>query len=209
VLDDPAVDHAGVSHGPTHHEAVRDRPGAIGEAHGACFLEQRHLGEVAAGAALGDGTIGIDLDALLEARAPRDKLDHRRIIDRRQGVGQAGEAGDAARGRGDRAARKRLLVLCTRLAELHAHVDQPRRQTGARRVDHHGIVRRRLAFEPARPEVDDPAVLDQKPAAGIQAARRVQQARAADERAPDHAAARSFRVITSRQAMRTATPSST
>ena len=99
---------------------------AVGEAHGAGLAKQGHFRQLLAGAALGDRAIGVDLDPLLLARAPRDELDHRRIVDRRLGVGQAGEAGHAARRRRLGAALEGLLVLGAGLAEQDAHVDQPR-----------------------------------------------------------------------------------
>ena len=60
-----------------------------------------------------------------------------------------------------------------------------------------------------RADIGDPPVLDHHAAARVQAARRIEQARADDRLALAHAAARSSRVSVSRQAMRTATPSST
>ena len=93
------------------------------------------------------------------------------------------------------------------LAQLHPHVDQPRRQTRAAAIDDLGVLRRRGVQ--VRAEVGDQLALDHHAAGRFQTARRIQQADADDGSALAHAAARSSRVSVSRQAMRTATPSST
>ena len=180
---------------------------AVGEADRAGLLEQRELGHVPAGATPCDRAVGIDLGAFELTRATRDELDHGRVVDRRHGIGQAGETGHPARRRGRRAARVGLLVLGARLAQLDAHVDQPRRQARAARVDHDGVLERRGVQ--VRTDVGDAPALDHHAAARIQAACRIEQARADDRLAFHHAAARSSLVSVSRQAMRTATPSST
>ena len=207
MLDDQAAERAGVCHGPAHHQTVGDGAVAVGEADRARFLEQGELGHAHAGAAARDRTVGIDLGALQLPGPARDELDHRRIVDRRHRVGQARKAGHAARRRRRGAAGIGLLVLGAGLAQLHAHVDQPRRQARAAAIDDLGIFRRRPVQ--VRAEVGDQLALDHQPAGRVQVARRIQQADADDCPARAHAAARSSRVSVSRQAMRTATPSST
>ena len=93
------------------------------------------------------------------------------------------------------------------LAELHPQVDQPGRKAGAAAVDDFRI--RDIRSAQLRAKVGDPPVLDHEAALRIQPARGIEQAHADDRAARAHAAARSSRVSVSRQAMRTATPSST
>src|SRR3546814_11311008 len=83
--------------------------------------------------------------------------------------------GDAARCSSASSAVHGLLVLLARLADLHAHVDQARRQAGAAAVDPlHAL---RLAFlEEVRPEVGELAVFGQPTARRVPAPRRIPQA---------------------------------
>ena len=208
ILDDAAAERAHISHRPAHHQAVGDGAMAIGEADGTRLAKERHFGELLAGAALGDGAVGVDLDPLLLPCASCDELDHRRVVDRRLGVGQAGKAGDPARRRRLGAALERLLVLGTRLAEQHAHVDQPGCETKPVGIDDLGIdagaVDRKMLAEAC-----DLAAGDQKIADLIEPGCRIEQPCPLDQDQPAHAAAFRLRVSVSRQAMRTATPSST
>ncbi len=75
-------------------------------------------------------------------------------------------------------------------------------------VDHQRVLGRAVGEQPGT-EIGDPLVFDQEAARRIEPARRIEQTGADDRGPPGHAAARSSRVRTSRQAMRTATPSST
>ena len=68
----------------------------------------------------------------------------RRRVDRRLGVGHAGDRREAAGQRGGGAGLDRLVLLAARLAQLRVHVDQARRDDLARGVDH-VLVRRAVA----------------------------------------------------------------
>ena len=132
-----------------------------------------------------------------------------RLVDRRVGVGQRHHGRDAAGGRGGAAALDRLLMLGAGLAQLDAHVDKARREARRRRAS--------MISAPSRADVaadaGDPVVLDQQVAGLVEAARRVDQPRVADEeRTHVHGSGGLLprsRVSISRQAMRTATPIST
>src|SRR3546814_16891858 len=83
--------------------------------------------------------------------------------------------GDAARCSSASSAVHGLLVLLARLADLHAHVDQARRQAGAAAAAPlHAL---RLAFlEAVRPAVGALAVFGEQTARRVEAARRTQKA---------------------------------
>jgi hypothetical protein len=68
--------------------------------------------------------------------APREHLDQPRLVERRIGVGRAGERGHPARDRRAHLAFERGLVLEAGLAQARREVDQPRRGDEALRVDH-------------------------------------------------------------------------
>ena len=160
VLHDQRIEAGGVGQGTPHHPGVGERLVAVGEGDGAGRLEQADLGQLPALQPLGHGGVGVDLAELHLPRAAGQELDHRRLVDRRVGVGQDRHAGDAAGGRGRRAAVDPLLVLGAGLAELHPHVDQARRQAQALGVDHLGTARRQR-HRHARADLGDPAADDQ------------------------------------------------
>src|SRR3546814_11445381 len=113
----------------------------------------------------------------------------------------------------------RSLVRLPGLAELHAHVDQARRQAGAAAVDALHAFRHAL-LEKVGAEIGDPAVLGEQGAGRVEAAGRVEQAgvhvggAVLRRRESAHWAACScwlrarcrLWLRVSRQAMRTATP---
>ena len=208
ILYDTPTKCAHIGHGAAHHQAVCNRTMTIGKTDGARLAKKRHFRKLLTGATLGNSAVRVNLDPLLLPGAPRNELDHRRIVDRRLGVGQAGKAGDAAGRSRLGAALEGFLVLGAGLAEQYAHVDQPRREAETfgfddLRVDAGAVDREMFA------EASDPAAGDQEITDLIQAFCRVEQARPLDQDQPAHAAAFRFRVSMSRQAMRTATPSST
>src|SRR3546814_19644344 len=100
---------------------------------------------------------------------------------------------DAARCSSASSAVHGLLVLLARLADLHAHVDQARRQAGAAAVDPlHAL---RLAFlEEVRPAVGDLAVFGEHTARRVEAARRIPQAGRRAERRGGEEGSRTLRL---------------
>jgi len=209
VLDDERIEQGRVGQGPAQHARVGDRPLAIGEGHRTGRLQQAQLGQLQAVQALGHGRHRVDLDELHLPRPARHELDHRRIVDRRVGIGHQREAGDPAGGGRHRAAVDPLLVLGPGLAQLGAHVDQPRRQAEPAGVDHLGTVRHRHAGDP-RPHLGDAPADGQEAARPVLPARRVEQPRTRDqERAAQACGSRRCWVRTSSTAIRTARPIST
>ena len=173
MLQDERPEAARIAERAAHHPRIGHRPQSVGEAERPRLLEQPHLGQVLAAAAARDRAVGEDLDQLHLARPPRDELDHGDIVDHRIGVRQAHQRGDAARRGGTAAALDGLLVLFARLAQLHAHVDEARRQAAPAAVDRlHALGR--TADEQARADIDDPLAFDEQsprrvqPGAGIQ-----------------------------------------
>ena len=106
------------------------------------------------------------------------------------------------------AALEGFLVLGAGLAERHAHVDQPRRKAEAVGLDDLGIdtgaIDRKMLAEPG-----NLAAGDQEIALLVEPFGGVEKPSPFDQDQPAHAAAFRSRVSMSRQAMRTATPSST
>ena len=95
----------------------------------------RHLGEPLAFELRGERAHRIDAGEVQAGRAPREHLDQPRLVERRIGVGRAGEAGDAAGDRGEHLRLERRLVLEARLAQPRGEVDEPRRDDEAGGVD--------------------------------------------------------------------------
>ena len=92
------------------------------------------------------------------ARAVLQHLDQARLVERRIGVGRAGEARDAAGARRVHLRLERRAVLEPRLAQAHRDVDQPRRDDEAARVDDAvrvpAVRRRADRRDPARRDVE-------------------------------------------------------
>ena len=137
VLQHQEIEAAGIGQHPAHHERVGDRLDAIRKAEGAIGREQAHLGQLTALQPFGRCGVGVDLGELDLARPAGEELDDRDVVDRRVGVGQGDHRRDPARRRGAPAALDQFHVLGTRLAQLHAHVDEPRRQ--AQPLRHHRL----------------------------------------------------------------------
>ncbi len=95
-----------------------------------------------------------------------------------------------------------------RLAKQNAHIDEARRKALTAGI-HNFDVMPKLDIANMRSEIGDPPAFDHHIARPVQAARRIEKTRVFDEEPICHAAALNPSVSTSRQAMRTATPSST
>ena len=209
VLHDQRIETGSVGQGTAHHPGIGERPLAVGKGNRTRRLEQADLGQLPAFQTLGDGGVGVDLALLHLPRPAGQELDHCRVVDRRVGVGQDRHAGDPAGGRGRHAAVDPLLVLGAGLAELHAHVDQARRQAQALGVDHLGTAGRQR-HRHARADLGDPAADDQHAPSPVEPGCGVEQARVDDHDGPAHAApTRRCWVKRSSTAIRTATPIST
>ena len=131
------------------------------------------------------------------ARTPAQHVHQPRLVERRIGVGRAGEARHAARDRGLHLRLERRLVLLARLAQPRREIDQPGRDDPPRGIE------RALGRRGARRRVErgDAAPIDQDVARRIAPARGVDQACGRD--AQRHAEAPATMLIT---AMRTAMP---
>ena len=91
------------------------------------------------------------------AGAPQDEVDHRRLVDRRAGVGPRHDRGDAARRRGRAGGGDRLAMLGARLADEGAHVDEAGRDDIAGAIDDPRVGRRRIRGDRAAKPGDEPA----------------------------------------------------
>ena len=117
--------HLGVEHGRV----------GLAEGDAAGLGEFGHLGQALAGEVDGERADRIDVGELGQARAVLEHFDQARLVERRVGVGRAGEAGDAA-GRGGRHFRfERGLVFEARLAQPRRKVDQAGADDAAGGVD--------------------------------------------------------------------------
>ena len=149
--------------------------GAVGEGDRAGLGQQADLGDLAPLEALGQRRRGKDADLRVVARAPQDEVDHRRVVDRRVGVGPHDEARDAAGGRGGAGAGDRLAMLGPRLADEDAHVDEARRDHVAPAVDDPRLVRKLVARHRRADPGDDP-VHGEEPAARFRLALGIDEA---------------------------------
>ena len=87
TVHDQRVEIARVGHRAAHGLRFGDRAAPVGEGDRAGLGEQADLGDLAALEALGQRRRRKDADLRVVARAPQDEVDHRRIVDRRMGVG--------------------------------------------------------------------------------------------------------------------------
>ena len=145
VDDDGKVEHRGVLERAAHEHAVRDGLAVVGDGDDALGLHRADLGELDALEALRDGADREDAD---ERRSPGCAGRRTRPSARRRATGMRvrhrADGREAARGRGARAGRDRLLVLEARLAEVRVQVDEARRDDEARGVDDLGPLRRAI-----------------------------------------------------------------
>ena len=140
VLDHELVEAAGIGQHAPHDQRVGDRLDPVGKADRAVRRQQPDLGQLAPLQPLGRGGIGVDLGELHLARAPRQELDDRDVVDRRLGIRQRHHRRDPAGRRRLAAALDQLHVLGAGLAQLHAHIDEARREAQPGEIDDLGIV---------------------------------------------------------------------
>ncbi len=179
------VEGADVAERPAHDLGVGHRLQPVGEGERPALGQQAHLHEIAAFQPLGHRGIAIDLGQARLPGAPRDEFDRGDIVDDRVGVGEAHHAGDSARGRGTGTAGDGLHMLLAGLAQLHAHVHEPRRQAMARALHHLGLVRQAFAIDPGA-DLDDAPVDGEEAARLVAAGRRIDQPGIhQDQRAPN------------------------
>src|SRR6516225_10137000 len=126
MAEDGLVEHLAVFHRAPHDLGADDRRAVVGEGDGAAFDESADLGEFLAVSALGDGADGKDVGVAGAFGLQIDELRRRLAVQRRLGVGHAGDGRDAAGQRRRRAGADRLVLLAARFAQVDVHVDQPR-----------------------------------------------------------------------------------
>jgi len=166
-----------------HDAELHDRHPVVGERHGSRGAERREIGQ------------GLAREALGHSRDRQDSRQPRRLGTRDHptgdlgvvvdgiGVGHCRDGGEPTRHRSGGPARDRLFVLAARLAEVHVHVDQARRDPEPGRVYFATRLRRRIGRH-----ADDLAAIDQYVCDRIQIACRIEHATSADDQI-DHAAA--------------------
>ena len=174
MLDHQLVEAAGIGQHAPHHQRVGHRLDPIGEAERAIRREEAHLGQFAALQPLRRRRVGVDLSEPRLARPPREKLHDRDIVDRRLGVGQCHHRRDAARRGGMAGALDRLHVLGAGLAQLHAHIDEPRRQAQPAGIDDLDVVGK-TRFGEAGADRRDLVAVDQQIARRIEPAFRINE----------------------------------
>ena len=114
----------------------------------------------------------MDVDDRGVAGAPQHEVHHRRLVDRRIGIGLAHDGGDAA-GRGRLArGREGLAIFRTGFADERTQVDQSRRDDLVAAVDDLGAFRHAGRADPTL-AVADEAVGDQQITDEIEVARRI------------------------------------
>lgn len=123
MLDEERVEHGRVLHGPQADAGLGDAVAVVGDGDRAGAEHQADLGEFLAGAGLGDRADGVDL-AGGGAGLAADEFDLGVGVEGRDGVGHAGDGGEAARDRGRAAGLDGLAFLLAGLAEVDVHVDQ-------------------------------------------------------------------------------------
>jgi hypothetical protein len=203
------VEHPAVLEDPPHQLGVGDRGAVVAEGDRPGLDELADLGELLALAVLacaGDDehVAGIGPRGLL-----MDELDRRLRVDRRLGVGDAGDAREPAGQGGPGAGLDRLVFLAARLPEVDVHVDQPRRDDQPAGVDRLVDPADRLGAGAA--DGDHLAVADEHVVDPVDPLRRIDHPAAADHEArhqedpPGRAAARGPQVSQSTP-IRTARP---
>ena len=134
------AEHLAVIHGATHHAGVLHAFAVVGERHGAVGNHVTHLGDDLALQAVRHGACRVHAALAHLGGAALHVFDHGAIVGHRVGVGHGAHAGEAAMGRGARAAGDVFLVLETGFAQMHVHVDKARYQHLARQIDLFGAL---------------------------------------------------------------------
>ena len=135
MMDDESIEIARILHHPAQDPGIANGPRAIAESDGARLLQQADLGDFRALEARRQGRRRKHPHAAGIARAAQEKIDDRRLVDRRIGIGPGKDRRDAACRRRQSRGRDRLAVLGTRLADEGPHVDEARRHAIAAAID--------------------------------------------------------------------------
>ena len=149
------VEHLAVFECPAHQLGVVDRGAIVAEGHGAGLHELANFGQFLAFAILADAGHDEHVALIGPGGQMLDELDRGLGVDRRLGVGNAGDRSESAGDRGAGAGEDGFVLFATWLAEVHMHVDQARRDDLPLGVDR--------AASPGgdRIERGDTAILDQ------------------------------------------------
>ena len=178
MLQHQQIEAAGIGEHAAHDQRVGDRLDPVSEAERTVCRQEAHLGQLAPLETLGRRRVGMHLGEPDLAGASGQELDDRDIVDRRVGVRQRHHRCDPARRGGPPAALDRFQVLGTGLAQLHAHIDEPRRQAQPLGIHPLGIARRGREVAADR---GDPFALDQEIAGRVEPACGIEQSGAANE----------------------------
>ncbi len=179
-MDDESIEIAGVLHDAAHDTRVADRSRAIAERHRARQLQQADLGNLRAVEAGRQGRQGKQAHAAGIARAAQQKIDHRRLVNRRIGIGAGNDRRDAARRRRQGRGRDRLAMFGAWLADERPHVDEAGRHAIAAAIDD-SRVGGEICRHYGGANIADQAIDDQDTAHGLAEQRRIDQPRI-DER---------------------------
>ena len=131
MIDDGQAEHAGVFERPAHQQRRRDRPAIVRERDAAGGLLLAELRQLLAFRADRHRADRIDAGEVRLGRLLDDELRDAGVVVDRIGVRHARDRGESAGDRRGRAAGDRLLVLLSRLAEVHVDVDQSGRDDPA------------------------------------------------------------------------------
>jgi hypothetical protein len=195
---DRKAEGGGVLHGAQQHLGVDHGDVGLAEGDAAGLGQFRHLGQALAGQANGQGADRVNIGELGQPRPVTQHLDEAWFVERRIGIGRAGQGRDATGGGGGHFGLERRLVFEPRLAQSRREVDQARADDAAACVDGSfggEAGRRRLA------KADDAAVGDEDIGGLVEAAGGIDDAAVLD--ADSHGQAPASMAIT---AMRTAMP---
>ena len=135
VMDDESIEIAGILHDAAQDPRAANRLCAIAESHSARLLQQADLGDFRALEARRQGRRRQHPHAAGIARAAQQKIDNRRLVDRRIGIGAGKDCRDAACRRRQGRGRDRLAVFGAGLADEGPHVDEAGRDAIAAAID--------------------------------------------------------------------------
>ena len=125
-----------VLHCAQQHLIVLQRHIGLGESDAAGVAQFRHFRELLAGQANGERADRINVRQVKRLGAMLEHFHQAGLVQRRIGVGRTGEAGDAARRRGQHFRFQRRLVFVAGFAQARRQVDQARADHQAGGVEH-------------------------------------------------------------------------
>ena len=135
VVQDRLVEHQAIFERPAHQLRIVDRRAVVAEGDGPGPDELADFGQFLAFAVLADAGHDEDVAMVGPGGLVLDEFDGGLAVDRRLGVGNAGDRGETAGQGGGGAGVDRFVLLASRLAQMDVHVDQPGRDDLARGVD--------------------------------------------------------------------------